>query len=124
MNDAALIDRFLEMLAAEAGAARNTIAAYCSDLKLASDTLGGKLVTADAAALQTLGDGWASLSRSTVARKAAALRRFFAFLADEGHRADDPGPALPRPGGGRSRTRRWLSHEPAATTARCCRPPM
>jgi integrase/recombinase XerD len=32
-----------------------------------------------------------------VARKAAALRRFFAFLQDEGLRADDPSPALPRP---------------------------
>jgi integrase/recombinase XerD len=32
-----------------------------------------------------------------VARKAAALRRFFGFLADEGLRADDPSAALPRP---------------------------
>ena len=109
MNDSALIDRFLEMLAAETGAARNTIMAYRSDLHLASDVLGGKLAVADAAALQSLGNGWAALSRATVARKAAALRRFFAFLADEGHRADDPGPALPRPGGGRSLPR-TLSH--------------
>jgi integrase/recombinase XerD len=33
-----------------------------------------------------------------VARKASALRRFFAFLAEEGLRADDPSDALPRPG--------------------------
>jgi integrase/recombinase XerD len=38
------------------------------------------------------------LARSTVGRKAAALRRFFAFLADEGLRKDDPSAALPRPG--------------------------
>ena len=102
LPDSALIDRFLEMLGAEAGAARNTLAAYRSDLRLASDVLCGGLADADAAALQRLGDGWAGLSRATVARKAAALRRFFAFLAEEGHRADDPGAALPRPGAGRA----------------------
>ena len=100
--DAALIDRFLEMLAAEAGAARNTLLAYRSDLTLASVALAGGLASADAAALARVADEWAALSRSTVARKSAALRRFFAFLADEGHRADDPGAALPRPGAGRA----------------------
>lgn len=98
MSDAALIDRFLEMLSAERGAAANTIAAYRSDLRLASEALAGALAMADTASLQRLGDGWADLSRATVARKAAALRRFFAFLHEEGHRADDPGEALPRPG--------------------------
>jgi integrase/recombinase XerD len=38
-----------------------------------------------------------SLARATVARKAAALRRFFAFLHDEKLRTDDPSAALPRP---------------------------
>lgn len=97
-GDRALIDRFLEMMAAEAGAARNTVAAYRTDLSLASEALGGRLVEADAAAIGRLADGWGDLAKSTVARKAAALRRFFAFLADEGLRADDPGGALPRPG--------------------------
>jgi integrase/recombinase XerD len=97
-RDAALIDRFLEMMAAESGAAANTIAAYGSDLRLASALLDGELATADAAGLARLGEEWRDLSRSTVARKSAALRRFFAFLADEGLRADDPGTALPRPG--------------------------
>ncbi|MBS0479530.1 MAG: site-specific integrase, partial [Proteobacteria bacterium] len=90
------------MLAAEAGAAKNTLAAYASDLRLASDALGGALAAATPRALARLGDGWAGLSRPTVARKSAALRRFFAFLADEGHRADDPGAALPRPGARRA----------------------
>jgi integrase/recombinase XerD len=39
-----------------------------------------------------------SLSRATVARKSAALRRFYGFLVDEGTRSEDPSPALPRPG--------------------------
>lgn len=47
-SDRVLIDRFLEMMAAEAGAARNTLSAYRTDLSLASETLGGRLSTADA----------------------------------------------------------------------------
>ncbi len=99
--DAGLIERFLEMMAAEAGASANTIAAYASDLRLASQVLGGGLAEADRAAIERLAQHWRDLSRSSVARKSAALRRFYAFLVDEGLRADDPGGALPRPGSGR-----------------------
>ncbi|MFS0770877.1 tyrosine-type recombinase/integrase [Sphingomonas sp. 1P08PE] len=109
LADRPLIDRFLEMLAAEAGAARNTLAAYRSDLSLASTVLAGRLAMADESALQILANDWRALSRATVARKAAALRRFFAFLHDEGHRPDDPGVALPRPGAVRPLPR-ILSH--------------
>ncbi|WP_269141490.1 tyrosine-type recombinase/integrase [Sphingomonas sp. IC-56] len=100
-DDRALIDRFLEMLRAEAGAAGNTIAAYGTDLRLASEVLGGALSTAGATELERLAGQWQTLASSTVARKSAALRRFFAFLADEGFRPDDPGVALPRPGAAR-----------------------
>ncbi len=100
-DDRALIERFLEMMAAEAGAAGNTLAAYGTDLRLASEALEGRLGAAGQAELETLGTGWQGLARATVARKSAALRRFYAFLADEGLRADDPGGALPRPGTGR-----------------------
>ncbi|WP_342450625.1 tyrosine-type recombinase/integrase [Sphingomonas sp. CFBP 13728] len=101
-SDRALIDRFLEMMTAEVGAAANTVAAYRSDLTLASQALDGGLADADADALARLASGWSALSRSTVGRKSASLRRFFAFLADEGHRADEPGKALPRPGTART----------------------
>jgi len=96
-QDTALIDRFLEMLAAEAGAARNTLSAYATDLRGASSILDGALGTADGAALGVLAAEWAPLARATVARKSAALRRFFGFLHDEGLRGDDPSAALPRP---------------------------
>ncbi len=96
-GDAPLIDRFLEMMAAEAGAARNTIAAYGSDLRAASKLIGGGLVNADKDGLARLGAAWMPLARSSVARKSAALRRFYAFLVEEGMRADDPSDALPRP---------------------------
>jgi integrase/recombinase XerD len=101
-QDRALIERFLEMMTAEAGAAANTVAAYGTDLRQASETLGGGLGDAGRAELEKLGTEWQRLARATVARKSAALRRFFAFLADEGLRKDDPGAALPRPGSARS----------------------
>ncbi len=86
------------MMAAEAGAARNTLLAYGRDLEGASALLEGRLAGAAPDALRGLAEAWLPLRRATVARKAAALRRFFAFLHDEGFRADDPSAALPRPG--------------------------
>ena len=128
VSDRALIDRFLEMMTAEAGAAANTVAAYRSDLTLASQALDGGLVEADVDTLAKLAGGWAALSRSTVGRKSASLRRFFAFLADEGHRADDPGKALPRPGTARTLPK-VLSHADidrlfAAIAERAARDPL
>ena len=128
VSDRALIDRFLEMMTAEVGAAANTVAAYRSDLTLASQALEGGLADADADALAKLASGWSALSRSTVGRKSASLRRFFAFLADEGHRADDPGKALPRPGTARTLPK-ILSHADvdrlfAAIAERAARDPL
>ena len=97
-EDRQLIAAFLEMMAAEAGAAANTLLAYERDLRGASELLAGGLAEASEEELKALGLAWMPLKRATVARKAAALRRFFAFLADEGHRKDDPSAALPRPG--------------------------
>jgi integrase/recombinase XerD len=85
------------MMAAEAGAAPNTLLAYERDLRGASELLGGRLVGADAAGLRPLAEAWMELKRATVSRKAAALRRFYGFLLDEGMRPDDPSSALPRP---------------------------
>jgi integrase/recombinase XerD len=101
-EDARLIGRFLEMMAAEAGAARNTLLAYRTDLEGASALLSWGLATADGPALERLAEGWATLARTTVARKAASLRRFYGFLQDEGFRGDDPSAALPRAARGRS----------------------
>ncbi len=95
-DDARAIERFLEALAAESGVARNTLLAYGTDLRGASILLDGRLATADAEALARLGERWLTLARATIARKSAALGRFFRFLVDEGERADDPSSALPR----------------------------
>jgi integrase/recombinase XerD len=96
-EDRALVDRFLDMMAAEAGASRNTLTAYRTDLERAAESLGGNLANAANDAISKLGGQWSDLAPSTVARRAAALRRFFGFLQEEGIRRDDPSAALPRP---------------------------
>jgi integrase/recombinase XerD len=95
-SDQALVDRFLDMMAAEAGASRHTLTAYRNDLERAADAIGG-LFGASADDLSKLGGHWAELSPATVARRAASLRRFFGFLVEDGLRDDDPSAALPRP---------------------------
>jgi len=84
------------MLAAERGAAVNTLAAYRRDLEGAEEAI-GNLERADGSTLASLGDVWADLAPSSLARKCSALRQFYGFLVDEGLREDDPSPALPRP---------------------------
>ena len=98
----AATDAFLAMLAAERGAAANTLAAYARDLAGAEEAV-GDLAAADRDAVASLAGEWASLAPASVARKASALRQFFGFAIDEGWRRDDPSGALPRP-----RTRRPL----------------
>jgi integrase/recombinase XerD len=96
-SDRALVDRFLDMLAAEMGASPNTIAAYRNDLEKAAQDLGSGLGGADRDDLARLGQKWAKLAASTVARRSSALRRFYRFLVDDGLRADDPSAGLPQP---------------------------
>jgi integrase/recombinase XerD len=84
------------MLAAERGAAANTLLAYRRDLE-GAEALLGDLASASRDDLAKLGNRWADLAPSTVSRKASALRQFYGFLLDEGQRDDDPSPALPRP---------------------------
>ena len=90
------------MLAAERGAAANTLAAYQRDLVGAAEEL-GDLVAASPEALAGLGEAWSELAPASLARKCSALRQFYGFCVDERLRADDPSAALPRP-----RTRRPL----------------
>ncbi|PNU05349.1 recombinase XerD [Novosphingobium guangzhouense] len=97
------------MLAAERGAAANTLAAYRRDLEAARQAL-GDVADADAEALEGLGAAWSTLAASSLARRCSALRQFYGFLMDEGLRADDPSGALPRPRPRRPLPR-LLSHE-------------
>ena len=87
---------FLAMLAAERGAAANTLAAYARDLAGAEEAI-GDLASAPRDAVASLAGEWASLAPASIARKASALRQFFGFALDEGWRRDDPSGALPAP---------------------------
>ena len=93
---------FLAMLAAERGAAANTLVAYARDLAGAEEEI-GDLAAATRADVARLAGAWAGLAPASVARKTSALRQFFGFAVDEGWRGDDPSGALPSP-----RTRRPL----------------
>lgn len=92
----AAVEAFLDMLAAERGAAVNTLAAYRRDLEGAEEVI-GDLAAADRDAVARLSGAWASLAPSTVSRKSSALRQFFGFAVDERWRRDDPSGALPKP---------------------------
>jgi integrase/recombinase XerD len=89
-------EAFLAMLAAERGAASNTLAAYRRDLAQAEEAI-GDLAQATRDGVASLAGEWASLAPASVARKASALRQFFGFAIDEGWRRDDPSSALPAP---------------------------
>lgn len=93
---------FLEMLAAEQGAARNTLAAYGADLEDFSRFLALRGVTGATAGKADLADYLAGLAGSgisarTQARRLSALRQFFLFLLREGIRADNPALELSTP---------------------------
>ncbi|WBX86467.1 tyrosine recombinase [Sphingosinicella microcystinivorans] len=101
MDDRRAIALFLDMMAAERGAAANTIAAYGRDLAQASEALSGRLGAADARGLERLVHEWRDLAATSLARKLSAVRRFFAFLVSEGLRADNPAGDLGSPAKGR-----------------------
>jgi integrase/recombinase XerD len=112
-RSSALIDSFLDTLAAERNAANNTRLAYKRDLTAAAAFLASKKRDlADAseddvrAFLQSLG----KTAARTQARKLSALRQFFRFLCSEHHRKDDPSRAIDAPKLGRALPK-YLSEE-------------
>ena len=104
--DDGLIDRFVEMLVAERGAAANTVSAYRRDLEDASAHLATRRNSLSAATDADLRGYLRSLHRasrapSTAARRLSALRQFYGFLHGEGLRADNPTTVLDAPKRGR-----------------------
>ncbi len=97
-DDQALVDRFLDMMAAEAGASRHTLAAYRNDLERSAEALGGAVGTADAAAVGRLGEQWA---RSRRRHRRAALGGAPALLRLPGRRRAAPGRPVGAPCRGR-----------------------
>lgn len=106
MNGSRFLESFLEMLAAERGAAKNTIEAYRRDLveflrflnarNKEVETAGSDDCRAYLQALSATG-----IKETTVARRLSALRQFYRFLFGEGVRPDDPTVSLDTPRRGR-----------------------
>jgi integrase/recombinase XerD len=98
----ALVTSFLDAVAAERGAAKNTIEAYARDLGVYVAFLAkaGKTPLeagdADIRALQAQGAA-KGLSAATVARRLSAIKQFHKHLFVEGLRGDDPTLALEGP---------------------------
>jgi integrase/recombinase XerD len=97
---------FLDMLAAERGAGRNTLEAYTRDLDDLGDHLAGKGKSIAVATTDDLRAYIATLARrgfkaSSVARRLSAVRQLFRFLYAEGHRGDDPAAVIEGPKRGR-----------------------
>src|SRR5690606_11406449 len=97
LTDAAAIGLFLDMLASEKGAARNTLAAYERDLRLVSETLKGSLLHAEPEDLRGWLAGQGHLSRASISRKLSCLRQFYLFAFREGWRTDNPASDLMAP---------------------------
>ena len=107
VSDGKLIPLFLDMLAAEQGAGKNTLDAYRRDLTDFSDFLSQAGTSFAAADTQALRDYLADLDirgfkSSSVARRLSAMRHLFRFLLNERMRSDDPAAILSGPKRGRT----------------------
>jgi integrase/recombinase XerD len=90
-RDDSFAEAFLEMLAAERGASRNTLAAYHADLTDFRAQCGRlAAATATDVGLYLRGLERRGFAPSSQARRLSALRQFFRFLVAEELRGDDP----------------------------------
>jgi len=106
-SDQTLIELFLDMIAAERGGAKNTLAAYARDLADFSAELGKAGRSIARASTEDLRGYLASLGKrrfaaSSVARRLSAIRQFYRFLYAEGRRTDDPAAVIEGPKRGRA----------------------
>jgi integrase/recombinase XerD len=98
-------DAFLEMMAVERAATKNTLSAYRRDLADAAaflesrGGLGGAAAEDVEAYFAELGRR--GLSPATASRRRAALRQFYRFVLGEGWRSDDPSRRVDAPKKGR-----------------------
>lgn len=109
------ISTFLEALAADQNAARNTLLAYGRDLKDFADWARAKGITFETASRSNVeaylvGCEAEGLSKATRARRLSALRQLFRFAHEEGWRDDNPALRITGPGASQ-RLPKTLSHD-------------
>jgi integrase/recombinase XerD len=100
------VEAFLEMMAVERAAARNTLSAYAKDLADAGAFLAARRRDLTDAAPEDIEAyfermGALGLSPATAARRRAAVRGLYRFAAGEGWRVDDPSRRVDAPKKGR-----------------------
>jgi integrase/recombinase XerD len=101
-SDGRLIALFLDMLAAERGAAPNTLAAYRRDLADFASSLADAGSTVKSATTEDVRRYLGALARrglrpASVARRLSAIRQLYRFLYAERQRKDDPAAVLEGP---------------------------
>lgn len=106
MSVAGWVDAFLEMMAVERAAARNTLTAYGKDLEDARGFLartGDDLASATAETIEAYFQDLSArgLSPATANRRRSAVRQFYRFVLGEGWRTDDPSRRVVAPKAGR-----------------------
>jgi integrase/recombinase XerD len=100
------IDLFLDMMAAERGAAKNTLDAYRRDLDDYAEFLAAERLTAQSATTEAIRAYLADcrsrgLGTASVARRLSAVRQLHRFIYAEGIGPDDPAAVLEGPKRGR-----------------------
>jgi len=106
MSAAGWTEAFLEMMAVERSAARNTLTAYAKDLEDAGGFLAGRGRDLADASLEDIEAYFGDLSArglapATAARRRASVRQFYRFVLGEGWRKDDPSRRVDAPKKGR-----------------------
>jgi integrase/recombinase XerD len=106
-SDKAMIELFLDMVAAERGGAKNTLDAYARDLADLAAELGAAGRTVASASTEDLRSHLNSLRKrrfapASVARRLSAIRQLYRFLYAEGRRSDDPSAVIEGPKRGRA----------------------
>ncbi|MBC8038380.1 MAG: site-specific tyrosine recombinase XerD [Rhizobiales bacterium] len=101
-RDRRLAERFLEMMAAERGASKNTLAAYGRDLEDYESFLRARNGSLKDASPQHIRDYLAAIEargmgRGTAARKLSAIRQFHRFLLGDGIAPENPAAAIESP---------------------------
>src|SRR5260370_7221142 len=101
-SDQTLIELFLDMVAAERGGAKNTLAAYARDLTDFSAELGKVGRSIARASTEDLRGYLGSLGKrrfaaSSVARRLSAIRQLYRFLYSDGRPPHHPSPLIKAP---------------------------
>lgn len=104
MKQSYLIEQFLEAIAVERGASRNTLLAYERDLRLISEAIGRDFIDLSTDDIR----GYlkhlyqAQMAPATQARRLSVIRQLCKFMVAEGFREDNPAAHISSPRKGRS----------------------